>query len=153
MDTSSLIKLWEDYPPHNPAYADLWKRFWEKCRQGLIVIPWATWKELFYQKSDDLRAEIIKQQGKPEPFEEEIEDEAKRLEKKYESQGKLAGSRTVGESDLQNIVFAKVRKMTLVSEEKRTKEKYKIPRVCKLPEINVRCIKLAKMIEECGLLQ
>lgn len=152
LDTSSLIKLWEDYPPQDPANAALWKRFWDRCRQGLIVIPEATWDELFDQKSDDLRAEIIKQKVKPVNLDQQIEEEAEQLEAKYKSQGKLAGRRTVSEADLQNIVFAKKLGITLVSEEGWTEHKYKIPKVCSLKEINVRCINLAQMLEECELL-
>lgn len=149
-DASSLIHAWDNYPLEQ--FPPLWRWFCEQIAAGEFTVPAVALEEV--ERKAPEYGVWLKDAGIHKlPVTDEIVHEATRIKNllgipddKYRS--------GVGENDLLIIATASVHGVDLVSNEGRQLPppqigaKRKIPSVCELPEVQVRCLNLIELIRE-----
>lgn len=151
-DASSMIHVWDHYPPSNPHFDSLWEWIDEEIQNKNFSISQKALEEVSRKIPECgkwLRKHNI-QVFALTPFALETAQSIKiSLNIEEEKYAKVKG---VGENDLFIIAIAKETNTTLISEESKQnnlpklKSNYKIPAVCNMSEVNVSCISFIELL-------
>lgn len=152
-DASSLIYAWDNYPPE--LFPPLWDWFSEQVASGEFTTPQVAF--------DEVKA------GTPEcttwltdagitllPMTSDVINEAMRIKTLLGIEDDDYHPKGVGENDLLIIAAAKIEGAELISNEAPQLKapdiarKYKIPAVCRMPEVAVQCRNLLKLLQASG---
>lgn len=150
-DASSVIHGWENYPIEN--FPGFWEWFALQTTTARFTMSEVAYEEAL-QKNPDCGV-WLKDTGKIEtsPLSNSILQSASHIKNLLNIQNDAYHPRGVGENDLFIVATAKQENLALVSEEAtqlilpRTLSQYKIPAVCSLPDVNLRCLKLIELIK------
>lgn len=149
-DTSSIVHAWDNYPP--ARFPPLWEWLEAQFLAGDVGIC-----EVAMSEALDVCPECgewLKDLG-IEPF--GIDDPALQMATQIKRQLGIVGDRYgagVGEKDLLIISSAALSGHTLISEEERqptlpkNPSKYKIPAVCNMDNVAVKCIRFIDYLNE-----
>ena len=151
-DASSLIYAWDNYP--REQFPPLWRWMENQIAAEEFTVPSVAFEEV-EGKSPECGKWLRNAEITRLPMTAEILEEALRIK------GLLgivddAYKAGVGENDLLIIATASVEKVELVSNEARqtppsaTPTKRKIPAVCAMSEVGVRCINFIDLIKSSG---
>jgi hypothetical protein len=148
-DASSLIYFYDNYPMDNPHLRQLWEWFKEKVEEGEFVIS----KRAYDETVRKVSPEFIEWIKEIEIINDTIDDlrEAQRIKNLLDIDEDEYHVKGVGENDIFIISISKRIDAVLVSNEDQytrpiIKKKYKIPNVCRLPEVNVECINFTELL-------
>jgi Domain of unknown function (DUF4411) len=148
-DASSIIYAWDNYP--EKQFPPLWRWISANMENGEFVMAQIAFEEVA-KKSPEC-ARFLKDAGlKQVKISNAIVQEALRIKGRLGITNDDYHSDGVGENDIFIIATAKLQMMELVSEEGRqTKQprenrRLKIPRVCSLPDVGVKCISFRELI-------
>lgn len=150
-DASSMVHAWDNYPPENPHFDSLWEWFSKQIDKKSFGISSKALEEINHKipecgkwlKSKNI--EVYPLTATSLSTAQEIKTLLDISEEGY--------TKGVGENDLLIISIAKENKTTLVSEESRQnnlpalKSNYKIPAVCNLPEVSIRCVSFLDLLK------
>ena len=151
-DASSMIHAWDNYPPENQHFDALWEWIAEEIRNKKFCISEKALDEVdskILECGAWLKAKDIQIYSLTPPISSRA-NEIKALLGIKESQYQKG----VGEKDLLIIATSKEIGATLVSEESRQKQlpvpkpNYKIPAVCGLPAVNVKCVRFIDLLKK-----
>lgn len=150
-DASSIIHAWDNYPSANPLFDSLWKWIAEQIKNKQFGISKIALDEVSHKipecgkwlKSNDILTF---------PLTSSALLMAQRIKKLLgiEEENYTKG---VGENDLFIVAIAKETKTILISEENQQnklpqlKSNYKIPAVCKIPAVRVKCISFIELLK------
>lgn len=150
-DASSMIHAWDNYPPENEHFESLWEWFSSNVQNKEFVIS----KKAFKEVSDKIpecrewlqnsNVEIYSLTSTSLLIAKDIKASLNILEDKY--------TKGVGENDLFIIAIAQESGATLVSEEGRQsvlptlKSNYKIPAVCNMESVGVKCCNFLSLLK------
>lgn len=150
-DASSMIHVWDNYPPENPHFDSLWKWIEKQINDEQFSISKKALDEVSHKipecgiwlKNNNIltfpltaSALLMAQQIK--------------IILGIEEENYTKG---VGENDLFIVAIAKETQTTLISEEGRQnklpqlKSNYKIPAVCNMQEVNVKCVSFIELLK------
>ena len=150
-DASSMIHAWDNYPPANPHFDSLWKWIEEQINSQQFGISKKALEEVSHKipecgkwlKKNNILTFLLT------PSSLLTAQQIKMLlgieEENY--------TKGVGENDLFIIAIAKETQTTLISEENRQnklpllKSNYKIPAVCNMQEVNVKCVSFIELLK------
>ncbi len=150
-DASSMIHAWDNYPISNPHFESLWQWFAEQIDNSQFGISKIALDEVSHKipecgewlKNNHIKVYPLTPRSLLTA--QQIKTLLGILEEEY--------TKGVGENDLFIISIAKETTTTLVSEEARQnnlpslKSNYKIPAVCKMPEVGVKCITFIDLLK------
>lgn len=150
-DASSFLHAWDNYPIEH--FPPLWEWLGEQISERLFTIPNVAFEEVD-RKSPECGQWLKDQEIERLSLTNEIIQQAvgiKHLlgisEDNYHPKG-------VGENDLFIIATAKLNGCVLVSDEAVQRRipdipgKYRIPAVCRMPEVNVTCVPFIDVIRQ-----
>lgn len=152
-DASSMIYAWDNYPIEQ--FPGLWEWLADQIEQKKIAVPSVALQEIGHKAPDC--AEWLKihdvenlEIGNP------ILMDALRLKALLGIEGDKYHPKGVDENDLLIIATAAHHHAELISDESRQKlpdmpAKRKIPAVCDMPEVAVRCISFIEYIKRSGV--
>lgn len=149
-DASSIIYFFDNYPMTNPNLQMLWNWFEEKIISKEFVISKRAYEEVEHKTSD----EFIEWFKIIEKIEDTFEDlyESQYVKDSLEIDEDDYHPKGVGENDIFIVVISKRIGAILVSDEgiqpklPTIKKKYKIPAVCKLDRVDLKCINFANLL-------
>jgi predicted nucleic acid-binding protein len=144
IDTSSLIAAWDErYPPEN--FAKFWTLMAKALNDGTISLSLAVLDEL-KKKSEDLHTWLGEQEVPVVQLEEDIQVEVAAILQKHPRLVMAKKQRFAADTFV--IATAKIKNLTLVTEEKPTGNlaKPNIPDVCN--DYSIPCINLLKLIRQ-----
>jgi len=150
-DASSMILAWDNYPPENPHFDSLWLWFSEQIHNKNFSISIKALDEVCHKipecgnwlKNNNI--EVYPLTATSLEVAQKIKTLLGIVEERY--------TKGVGEKDLLIISIAKENEKTLVSDESRQnklpalKSNYKIPAVCNLPEVNIKCVSFLDLLK------
>ena len=152
-DASSIIHAWDNYPIEN--FPPMWEWIAGQIESGEFAIARVALEEVL-NKAPDCGCWLKEQGITALPLTNEVLQFAVEMkhaigvvEDNYHVDG-------VGENDLLIIATAKTHGTTLVSDEKvqfdlpKNIARYKIPAVCNLPAVQVKCISFIGLIRSSG---
>jgi len=148
-DASSMIYAWDNYPIEQ--FPGLWKWMADQIDQGEVTIPGVAFSEV--DKKSPECGKWLKDTGVKKL---EITDAIAADTMRIKGLLGISGDNYktgVGENDLLIIATARAFSAVLVSEEKRqpavptVAANRKIPSVCSMPEVNVRCINFIEYLK------
>ena len=152
-DASSLILSWHEYS--KDLFPPLWDWLGKGFGDGSLAVSQVAFDEV-KQKSEAC-TDFLRDCGlQPRPVTAEIVTEALRLKGLLGILNEEYSPRGVGENDLLIIATANVEGAVLVSEEGRQQnlpnvmKNCKIPAVCGLAEVQVRCVRFIELLRESG---
>jgi predicted nucleic acid-binding protein len=150
-DASSMIYAWDNYPPSNSHFDSLWEWISEQIENKKIVMSKVAFEEVCHKIPEcgewlkNYNIEIYPLTASALITAQQIKVSLGIIENKY------GGG--VGENDLYIIAMAKELQTTLVSNENRQfplpkhKHNYKIPAVCKLSGVDIKCISFIDLLK------
>ena len=150
-DASSMINAWDNYPISNSHFKSLWQWFSDQINNKQFNISKIALQEVHHKLpycGDWLRNNQIKAYPLSAVnllMAQQIKTLLAIVEEGY--------TKGVGENDLFIISIAKETTTILVSEEARQnklpslKSNYKIPAVCNMPEVGVKCISFIDLLK------
>lgn len=150
-DASSIIYGWDNYPPSQ--FPPLWGWMATQIEANQLVMPKVAFEEVDAKIPDCgqwLRGHNLQQL----PVDNAVIAEALRIKGLLGIVGDRYHPKGVGENDIFIIATAKVHQSPLVSNEGMQNNlpnelsKCKIPRVCLLPAVQVRCLNFIAFIKE-----
>jgi predicted nucleic acid-binding protein len=151
-DASSMIHVWDNYPPSNLNFNSLWTWIAEQIENKDFSISKKALEEVGHKVPECgqwLREHNIQEFALTSlalKTAQSIKISLNIEEEKY-------GKKGVGENDLFIIAIAKETNTTLISEESKQnklpklKSGYKIPAVCALPDVAVQCISFVELLK------
>ena len=148
-DASSIIHAWDNYP--EKQFPGLWRWIGDNIESGEFVMAQVAFDEVKKKAPDCgtfLKGADLKQVEMSDP----IVHEAIRIKSRLGIVNEEYHPNGVGENDILIIAAAKIRNLELVSEEGRQAKqprencRLKIPGVCALPDVGVKCIKFIELI-------
>lgn len=148
-DASSIIHAWDNYP--EKQFPPLWNWISENIESGEFVMAQVAFEEV-KKKAPDCATFLKNAELTQIKINNAIAQEAVRIKARLGIVGDDYHSDGVGENDILIIATAKIRNMELVSEEgrqakqPRENRRLKIPRVCALPDVGVKCINFIDLI-------
>jgi len=148
-DASSIIHAWDNYP--EKQFPALWKWISDNIERGEFVMAQIAFEEV-KKKSPDCATFLKNAALKQVNMSNTIVQEAVRIKGRLGIVNEEYHPDGVGENDIYIIATAKVRKLDLVSEEgrqatqPRENRRLKVPRVCGLPDVGVKCINFIELI-------
>jgi len=152
-DASSIIHAWDNYPPE--LFPPLWNWLGKEIVNGNLAIPGAALDEV--GKKTPECAEWLKGNGITVlPLTSDVLAESLRIKHLLGIEEDQYHTKGVGENDIFIIAAASVNGLTLISDEGRQfgkpdiLAKYKIPAVCELQDVGVRCINFLQLIRTSG---
>lgn len=151
-DASSMIYAWDNYPIQQ--FPPLWKWMAEQIESGKITMPSVAFDEVAHKAPDC--AEWLKINGLQKiEITNAIVQEAMRIKVLLGVVGDKYHSKGVDENDLLIVATAAVFNEELISDESKQKlpdlpAKRKIPTVCVMPEVKVKCISFIEFIKRSG---
>lgn len=151
-DASSMIHAWDNYPPENSHFDSLWEWFSEQIDSNNFAISARALDEVSHKipecgnwlKSNNI--EVYPLTATSLAAAQRIKTLLGIVEDQY--------TKGVGENDLLIISIAKENEKTLVSDEGRQKvlpalkSNYKIPAVCDMPDVNVKCVNFLDLLKQ-----
>jgi hypothetical protein len=150
-DASSMILAWDNYPRENLHFDSLWQWFSEQIDNKNFSIS-ATALDEVCHKIPECGDWLKKNNIEIHPLTVTSLKTAQKIktllgiaEEKY--------TKGVGEKDLLIISVAKENGKTLVSDESRQnklpdlKSNYKIPAVCDMPEVSIKCVSFIDLLK------
>ena len=149
-DASSIIHAWDTYPPANPHFDSLWKWMARQIDGKQFSIS-STALEEVGRKIPECEKWLKGNNIEIFPLTSSILSIAQKIKPLLDIK-EMYGS-GVGENDLLIIATAKETRTTLVTEEAwqkslpKKKPKYKIPAVCRMREVNIKCISFIKLLK------
>lgn len=152
-DASSIIHAWDNYPLE--LFPPLWDWISKKIKSGELTIPEVAFDEVV-KKTPDCAKWLKQQQITVLPLKDDILLIASDIKRGLGIANDNYHPKGVGENDLLIVASAKDQHCTLVSNEGRqlrrpeTRARYKIPSVCDLPEVGVRCVSFLELIKSSG---
>ncbi|MDQ7827015.1 MAG: DUF4411 family protein [Candidatus Eremiobacteraeota bacterium] len=146
IDTSSIIHGWHEAYPKD-AFPALWQKIEELIDDGKLIAIEEVILEL-EKKEDVLHKWAIKQEKLCVPIDIDIQKEVREILKSHKRLLDTRKNRSGADPFV--IALAKVRKCTVITNEKKTssQEKPHIPDVCE--KLGIRCINLLELILEQG---
>ena len=152
-DASSIIYAWDNYPIGQ--FPGLWEWLAEQVAGGALVMPGVAFDEVARKSSEC--AQWLKKKGLvPLEIGNAIAQDALRIKGLIGIVGDDYHPKGVGENDILIIATARSRKDVLVSDEGRQYKlpdiltKCKIPAVCGMQGVGVRCISFLEYVKESG---
>ena len=152
-DASSIIHAWDNYPPE--LFPPLWDWLGKEIANGNLAIPGVALDEVV--KKTPECAEWLKGNCVTVlPLTSKVLAESLRIKHLLEIKEDQYHTKGVGENDIFIIATASVHGLTLISDEGRQfgkpdiLAKYKIPAVCELQDVGVRCINFLQLIRTSG---
>lgn len=150
-DASSIIHVWDNYPQDNGLFSNLWEWFATNIKNEKFTISETAFNEVAHKipecgawlKEEDIK--IHKKTATSLLTSLEIKKRLDIEEDKY--------TKGVGENDLYIIAITKEVGSILVTEEAiqtklpRLKSNYKIPAVCKIKEVDVKCCNFVSLLK------
>lgn len=152
-DASSIIHAWDNYPLEQ--FPPLWDWIAQQIQTEEVTIPSVALEEV-EQKSPDCAEWLKVKQITKLPLRDEILLQASEIKHTLGIIDDNYHPKGVGENDLLIIATSKFNQFTLISNEGRqtrlpqTKSHYKIPSVCDLPNVGVRCVSFLELIKASG---
>jgi len=149
-DASSIIYAWDNYPLEN--FPPLWQWIADQAAQGDFVISKVAFEEV-KGKAPDCAEWLRKQNIEQIEMTNEILQEAMRIKGLLGISGDNYHPKGVGENDILIIATAKVHGHEIISNEApqrnppKSLAKRKIPAVCDLNGVGVRCINFLTLIK------
>jgi hypothetical protein len=149
-DASSMIHAWDNYPIEQ--FPGLWEWYADQASKGVFTISEIAFDEVSHKSPDcgtwlnDIGIIKVPLSKLVIEWAQYIKHLLGVVEDNFHPKG-------VGENDLFIVATAKSTEFKLVSEEGRQPNrlnvlsKSKIPAVCRLPEVNVPCIKFIELIK------
>ncbi len=148
-DAPSLIYFYDNYPMENPHLSMLCDWFKGKIEEKEFVITRRAYDETARMVSPEFMDWI----NGIETIKDTIEDltEAQKIKNLLEIEEDNFHPKGVGENDIFIISISKRINAILVSNEDQytrpeIKKKYKIPNVCRMPELDVECISFTELL-------
>lgn len=151
-DASSMIHAWDNYPPSNPHFNSLWEWIAEQIENKDFSISKKALEEVSHkipecgQWLQEHNIQVFALTPSALQTAQSIKTSLGIEEEKYHAKG-------VGENDLLIIAIAKETRTILISNEAvqnpnpQLKPKFKIPAVCDMPEVRVRCISFVELLK------
>ena len=142
LDASSALYAWDNYPPEQ--FPPLWVWMESQLEIGELTIPSVALEEVRH-KYPECAAWLKDKNIFVHPMTQPILSEALRIKELLEIR-EDSYAKGVDENDLLIIATARIRGAELLSDELRQpspdklKKNYKIPAVCKLPEVSVESL-------------
>lgn len=152
-DASSLILAWHEYS--SDLFPPLWEWLGPEFSRGRLALSQIAFEEV-KQKSGACTDFLSHCGVQPLPVTQDVTSEALRFKTLLQIQNDEYHPKGVGENDLLIIATARVEGADLVSEEGRQQilpdvmGKCKIPAVCGLNAVDVRCIRFIELLRESG---
>lgn len=151
-DASSMIYAWDNYPLQQ--FPPLWRWMAEQIERGFLVMPSIAFDEVAHKApecADWLKGCNLQKVGLTNA----ILQEAARIKTLLGIVGDNYHPKGVDENDLMIIATALISRDDLVSDESKQKlpdllPKRKIPTVCAMSEVNVRCYSFVEYIKLSG---
>jgi predicted nucleic acid-binding protein len=150
-DASSMIHAWDNYPPENKHFESLWEWFSSNVQNKEFVISKKAFDEVSHKIPEcrdwlqNSNVEIYDLTTTSVLIAKGIKESLEIVEEKY--------TKGVGENDLFIIAIAQESGATLVSEEGRQsvlptlKSNYKIPAVCNMVSVRVKCCNFLSLLK------
>ena len=148
-DASSIIHAWDNYPKTH--FPPLWNWIAENIEGGEFLMAQVAFEEV-KKKEPDCATFLKNSELKQINVDNAIAQEAIRIKARLGIVSEDYHPDGVGENDILIIATAKIQKLELVSEEGRQAKqpqenrRLKIPRVCGLPDVGVKCINFIDLI-------
>ena len=152
-DASSLIYAWDNYPPEH--FPPLWRWIAQQIGEGDFAVPQVAYEEIA-AKTPECRDWLRDVGVRRLPPTAEILQRALDIKRLLAIVDDAYNPKGVGENDILIIATAAVEGAELVSNEARqTRDpdvpaKRKIPSVCAMPEVRVRCVNFIELIRASG---
>jgi len=152
-DASSLIYAWDNYPPEQ--FPPLWRWMEKRIAAEEFTVPVVAFEEV-KSKSPECGGWLRDAKITRLPMTAEVLDEALRIKRLLGIVNDAYNQKGVGENDLLIIATASFKSIDLVSNEARqirlpdTPAKRKIPAVCAMSEVGIRCINFIDLIKSSG---
>lgn len=149
-DASSIIHAWDNYPLEQ--FPPLWDWLANLIASGGLTIPTVALDEVA-KKTPECAQWLKDNQIMVLPLEDDILLQASQFKHELGIADDNYHSRGVGENDLLIVATAKFNQAILISNEGRqarppkTKSQYKIPSVCDLPDVGVKCVNFLEFIK------
>lgn len=149
-DASSMVYAWDNYPIHQ--FPGLWEWIAEQMAKKVLVMPVVAFDEVANEEQDCgqwLEEKNIKKLY----ITNVIAQDSNRIKKLLGIEGDSYHPKGVGENDIFIIATARDHGAELVSDEGKQNQlpaiaaKRKIPAVCAMPEVSVRCINFIEYIK------
>jgi hypothetical protein len=150
-DASSMIYAWDNYPIRQ--FPGLWRWIGEQIEEKELVVPRVAFEEVA-NVTPDCADWLKKNNLQLLDINNTILHEAMRIKELLGIKDDNYHSKGVGENDILIIATAHVNHAELVSDEARqtslpkTPSNRKIPAVCKMDEIDVRCVSFIEYIKQ-----
>ena len=150
-DASSMIHAWDNYPISNPHFESMWQWFSDQIHKRQFSISKTALDEVSHKLPEcgewlkNNHIEVYPLTPLSLVMAQQIKTLLGIVEEEYRS--------GVGANDLFIISIAKETATTLVSEEARQnilpeqKSRYKIPAVCGMPAVSVKCISFIELLK------
>ena len=148
-DASSIIHAWDNYP--EKQFPPLWKWMSDNIESAEFVMAQVAFEEV-KRKAPDCATYLKNADLKPIKISNAIVQEAVRIKGRLGIENEEYHPDGVGENDILIIAAARIRDLELVSEEgrqakqPRENRRLKIPSVCALPDVGVKCINFIELI-------
>jgi predicted nucleic acid-binding protein len=152
-DASSILHAWDNYP--EDQFPPLWDWIALQIADRQFVISEVALDETTW-KAPDCGAWLTNQGIEVLPLTPQVLDRAMAIQHLLGIRDDKYNPKGVDENDLLIIATALTKGLILVSDEGRQfklpdkMEKYKIPAVCDLPAVNVKCISFLELIRASG---
>lgn len=152
-DASSMIYAWDNYPIDQ--FPGLWEWIAEQVGAQQICMPDVALDEVL-NKVPECCAWLKENGLLVIPIGNAAVREAMRIKDLLGIEGDKYHPKGVGENDIFIIATARLQEIELVSDEERqqvapqVESKRKIPSVCGIPDVNVRCINFLDYIKNSG---
>ena len=150
-DASSIIHAWDNYPIKK--FPPLWQWIANQIACGQFKMSSIAFDEI-KKKSPDCGEWLSNQEIVKIPLTNDCLHRALLIKDSLGIEDDNFHPKGVGENDILIIASAKLNNSILISEEGRQfnlpkeKAKYKIPAVCDLPTVSVRCIQFIDLIKD-----
>ncbi len=152
-DASSLIHAWDNYPLKQ--FPPIWQWMARRIQEEKFIMPIKAFEEVEHISPDC--GKWLKDQSVVKiPMSNAISQEALTIKRMLGIVGDAYHPNGVDENDLFIIATAKKVKLPLVSDEgkqqslPKTMSKYKIPAVCDMKGVDVKCIRFIELIKSSG---
>ncbi|MCB4779142.1 MAG: DUF4411 family protein [Sulfurovum sp.] len=153
IDASSIIYGWDNYPIEQ--FPGLWEWLCEEVRGGNLCIPRVAFDEV-KNKSEECSKWMQGCNIQKFAVTNDILRTAVEIHELLGIENENYHPKGVGENDIVIVAIAKIMETVLVSNESiqislpQERKKYKIPAVCHLSKVDVKCIDFLKYLKESG---
>jgi predicted nucleic acid-binding protein len=152
-DASSLIHAWDNYPPEQ--FPPMWRWVADQITAGEFTVPHVAYEEVA-AKTPECAAWLKNVRIQRLPITAVIIQQALKIKNALGIQEDSYHPKGVGENDILIIATAAISDAELISNEARQTRipdiaaKRKIPSVCAMAEVQVRCLSFIEMVRASG---